>query len=34
MEKYRRYYGVIALVVAIAVLILGSYKIIFPNVNE
>ncbi len=34
MEKYRRYYGVIALVVAIAVLILGSYKIIFPKVNE
>lgn len=34
MEKYKRYYGVIAFVVAAFVLIFGSYNIITPRINE
>lgn len=34
MEKYRRYYGVFALVIAIAVFVFISYKIIVPGIEE
>ncbi len=34
MEKYRRYYGIFALVVAIVAFIFISYKIIVPGIND
>ncbi len=34
MDKYKRYYGVIAFCVALVILVFGAYQLIFPKVTE
>ena len=34
MEKYKKYYGVIAFLVIVLILLLGAYKIIAPKIEE